>query len=72
VDKLLGERRSNMEQFKIMWGRNNVGKDGVRTTPFIGPLEEKGRWVTADSECSLKMTIFKDGTGEEEAGATSS
>jgi hypothetical protein len=44
----------------------------VRTTPFIGPLEKKSRWVTADSECSLKLTIFKDGTGEEEVGATSS
>jgi hypothetical protein len=41
----------------------DAGKDGVITTPFIGPEEERSGRAAAGGDCS-----FKDGTGEEEVG----
>jgi hypothetical protein len=48
--------------------QNGAGKDGVLMVPFIGPEEERSKREVGGGECSFKVTVFKDGTGEEEAG----
>jgi hypothetical protein len=44
------------------------GKMGCSWCLFIGPEEERSRREVGGGECPFKATVFKDGTGEEEAG----
>jgi hypothetical protein len=58
-------------------GQNDVGKDGVLTTPFIGPKEERSVRPVAGGECSFKAETREGelgrrrfGGGIEDGGST--